>query len=399
MNTVQDYDNFRARISDEERLANHKRAKVAQAAGQQFDSANLLTPDEERKLIGRLRKPVPQVPLNGTQGYYADTSELNARLMQTAESMAEHTERLRAFAGQYGTKEIDEFIKWALSIHSIPQAFVKYPSEDEFRASRGRKLTQAEWKQAIANPEFQQLYKRIYKFLTEEQLAGGILAQAQKDNFRTWVTTNPTTRTSPKQNFINKFVQSVIKGVEAVKDVAKVLTRKFLMTDQILTRLLMSKATGWVAQAGFKSIPFIGIMFGVAFAIPRLFRGDVPGAGLEVASSVGSLFTSIPTTAYLIARDIYGEAYVDEDGKNAVFEYDMAEDPEGTKQRLQELADKIAVILTTRIRENAAKYPQAFQTTAGGAAVGNPKIAQQGQTHGATQAPGPKPSMAAPTGR
>ena len=381
MNTVQDQDNFQNRISDEQRLAKHKKAKIAQAAGQPFDPANLLTPDEETKLIGRVRKPIPQVPSTGSQGYYSDMSELNARLMQSAESMSNHTERLRTLASTYGTGEIDEFIKWALTIHNIPQAFVKYPSEAEFRAALSRELTQAEWKQAAANPEFQQLYKRIYKFLDEE--AKGIIAQAQKDNFRTWATATAN-NVSQKQNFINKFVQSVIKGVEAVKDVAKVLVRKFVMTDQILTKLLLSKAPGWVAQAGFKSIPFVGIVFGIAFAIPRLFKGDVLGAGLEVASSVGSLFTSIPTTAYLIARDIYGEAYVDENGKNAVFEYDMSQDPTGTQARIKELSDRVAQILTERVRQNAPLYPQAFQTTQGGAAVGNPKIAQQGYRHDAT---------------
>jgi len=96
-----------------------------------------------------------------------------------------------------------------------------------------------------------------------------------------------------------------------------------------------------------------------------------------VAGSVGSLITVIPTVAYQISRDVYGEVYQYEDGKNAVFEYDMAEDPAGTQQRVKELRDKITELLEKAVKLNASKYPEAFQSTQGGAAVGNPMIARQ----------------------
>jgi hypothetical protein len=144
--------------------------------------------------------------------------------------------------------------------------------------------------------------------------------------------------------------------------------------------LIMKRAPEWVAQAGFKSIPFVGLALGIGFGIPRLIKGDYTGAGLEVASGVGSLLTVIPTTAYLIARDLYSEAYTDEDGEPANFEADMLNDLEGTKQRVDDLANRIATTLRTLITKNASKYPQAFQTTQGGAAVGNPKLAQQAMT-------------------
>jgi len=226
----------------------------------------------------------------------------------------------------------------------------------------------------MANPEFQQIYKRIYKFLTDEQTAGGLIAQFQKQNLATFFDV------TGKKTFLQRFEQYVIRGIEAVKDIAKRVVRRAVMTDQAIERLIISMIPEFRTKSGFKSIPFIGILFGVAFAIPRLFKGDHPGAALEVASSVGSLATVIPTVAYQIARDVYGETYMYSDtGKPAVLEYDFANDPEGTKERIEELKYEIVRILKERLQQNAPNYPEAFQTTAGGAAVGNPKIAAQGR--------------------
>jgi hypothetical protein len=96
------------------------------------------------------------------------------------------------------------------------------------------------------------------------------------------------------------------------------------------------------------------------FGIERLIKGDVPGAGIEVVSGVGSLATAIPATAYQAARDLYGEYYVYEgSGKPAVFEYDMAADPEGTKQRVNALAEKIAQDLKEGLNQNQGRLTKA----------------------------------------
>ena len=371
MNHTQDYDDAMRRINDQERLDRHKAQLELKAKGEPFNPDFILLPDEEKRIIGRLRKPVLQRPASGSQGYYSNRTELNARLMQTAESLADRPAELVEWVKQ-GRLTLDTVLKDILSHHNIPQAFVKFASEAEFNASLKQTITPEQWKEALKNPEFQQLYKRIYKFISDESQMGGVLAQAQQDGFKTWVT-----NTKLKQSFIGRFKQAVIDGVQVVRNAAKNLVRKYVMTEQLLNKIILSKAPQWVAKAGVKSIPFVGLLFGIGFAIPRLIDGDTPGAGLEVASSVGSLFTAIPATAYMIARDIYGDAYIDEDGNKAIFEYDMKEDPSGTQTRVKELADQIAELLKTKVTANSPKYPQAFQNTAGGAAVGNPKITQQ----------------------
>jgi hypothetical protein len=87
--------------------------------------------------------------------------------------------------------------------------------------------------------------------------------------------------------------------------------------------------------------------------VDRLIKGDVPGAGLELVSGVGSLVTAIPTTAYQAARDLYGEYYTHADsGDPAVLEYDAAQDPQGTEQRVRDLQAKIAAELKAGIQRN-----------------------------------------------
>lgn len=370
MNTVADFDRVNDRSKIEARLKQHQEAKKL-VTPENPNPPGLLDPKEEKKLIGQLKSLPVSAPETGSRGYYADRSEVNARLMQSAELMSEP--KWMKFLAE--TKNVDEFIKKALNGHNIAIAFVKYPSEEAFQtALKSQHVTAAEWKEAMANPEFQQIYKRIYKFLTDEQMAGGLIAQFQKQNLATFFDA------TGKKTFLQRFEQYVIRGIEAVKDIAKQVVRRAVMTDQAIERLIISMIPEFMTKSGFKSIPFIGILFGVAFAIPRLFKGDHPGAALEVASSVGSLATIIPTVAYQIARDVYGETYMYSDtGKPAVLEYDFANDPEGTKGRIEELKYEIVRILKERLQQNAPNYPEAFQTTAGGAAVGNPKIAAQGR--------------------
>jgi hypothetical protein len=58
-----------------------------------------------------------------------------------------------------------------------------------------------------------------------------------------------------------------------------------------------------------KSVPFLGALIGGGFAIGRLVKGDIVGAGLEAVSGLGSAATAIPATALLVAKDVYEDAY------------------------------------------------------------------------------------------
>ena len=382
-NTIQAWQDKELRDRAEELIKRHEEAKKL-VTPENPNPPGLLTKEEEKRAYSILRRKAPALPIAGTPAYYKDPSEINARLMEAAEKIADQVERLKNISNK---EEFHEVIRWALSSTGIPHAFISYPSDAAMKASYDTKqVTAQEWRQAMNDSEFRRLYNRIYKFLDSEKMAGGVLAQAEKDNFKNWAKIDVKTNTSLKQEFIERFKNYVIKGIEAVKDVAKTTFRYTVMADQQLAKLLERMAPGLAAKLGAKSIPFVGILLGVAFAIPRLFDNDIPGAGLEVATSVGSVLTAIPGTAYIVARDLYGEYYTyEETGKPAVFEYDYANDPKGTEQRVRELADEIAKILREKFSQNSPSYPQAFQSTQGGAAVGNPNIARQGQKAGATQ--------------
>ena len=84
-------------------------------------------------------------------------------------------------------------------------------------------------------------------------------------------------------------------GKEASKAAIKAAAKKSL-----------SKTIGKIAA---KSIPIVGVGVGVAFAVSRLLRGDVAGAGIEVAGGLAGPLTSIPAEITNTARDIFFEEY------------------------------------------------------------------------------------------
>lgn len=336
----------------------------------------LLAPADEKRLIGIVKRAPKSHPGMGGKAYFADVAELNARLTQASGELAEYIKGFKF----YNNDDMKKTIEYFMNNHAITNCFVPYANEADFMANLRTPATPEQLRQAYANPEFQKLYNRIWKFMDAELAPGGIIKTAQQDGFKNWnKASSALGGKTPQATFVERFIQQVVKGVEAVKDVAKQVVRRYAQGTVALEKIIVKMIPEFMAKSGIKSIPLIGILFGVAFAIPRLFKGDAPGAGIEVASSIGSLFTVIPLVSYQIARDLYGEEYMYSDtGKPAVLEYDYADDPEGTKERIAELQDKIAKILKEKLQQNAPNYPMAFSNTAGGAAVGNPKIAAQG---------------------
>ena len=360
-----------------ERLEKHKEA-LKLVTPENPNPEGLLSKAEEKQLIKILKVTPTQYAPHMSSGYFGRVTEINARLVESSHLLA-----LWAPKMLQTQHNVEDIIKSALIQAKVAHSFVKWPDEAAFSKGLGYNLTEQQWKEAFANPEFQKVYKRIYKFMADESVGAGFIAQAQKDNFRSWTHVSAGGK-SFKDRFLEKFRQIVINQVQLAKDTAQLAARQVKKEVQIVAnsvakieQYIIKNMPTILAKAGVKSIPLVGILFGVAFAIPRLIKGDVPGAGLEVAGSVGSLITVIPTVAYQISRDVYGEVYQYEDGKNAVFEYDMAEDPAGTQQRVKELRDKITELLEKAVKLNAPKYPEAFQSTQGGAAVGNPMIARQ----------------------
>jgi len=353
-NTVDDYDKTKEAKGAQAQLDQHNAAK-AQVTADNPRPPGLLSAKEEKRLIGIVKRAPKDLPNGGNRAYYASVTELNARLTQASGDLAEYIKGWNFYNNDGMKRSIEGFMHENAIIH----CFVPFASEAEFQNSLKMRLVPDQIRQAYANPEFQKLYNRMWKFMDAEMASGGLIKTAQQDGFKNW---NKATQSlggkTPKATFIEQFIQQVVKGMEAVKDVAKLALRHIADTE--LKQVLARELPKMLAKGALKSIPYVGILLGVVFGIDRLIKGDVPGAGIELVSGVGSLATAIPATAYQAARDLYGEYYVYEgSGKPAVFEYDMAADPEGTKQRVADLAAKIEQELKAGLNQNQSRLTKA----------------------------------------
>jgi hypothetical protein len=119
------------------------------------------------------------------------------------------------------------------------------------------------------------------------------------------------------------------------------LKRVATMSEQQLTATIAKRLPELALKGALKSIPYAGAVIGVAFAINSLIQRDVLGAGLELTAGLGSVATAIPATAYQAAREVYSDYYTEEGGRKVTVEADAVQDPEGTKQRVDFLYNKI----------------------------------------------------------
>ena len=71
-------------------------------------------------------------------------------------------------------------------------------------------------------------------------------------------------------------------------------------------RPIITKALG---KTAIKSIPILGAVAGLGFAVGRLLEGDPIGAGLEAASGLAGPVTAIPALVALTSRDIYANTF------------------------------------------------------------------------------------------
>ena len=350
-------------------LHHHNQAKRGETVAKTLDGKIImpprppieLSPKHEKYLIGLLKKAPKTIPTGGNMAYWKEPTEINARLVQASEDMADLVPMLLKNREKFGidSTKIDDTIRYVLNKRHITNAFVDFGSEAEFQAALSSKLTDAEQRRAYANPEFKKIYNRMYKFLESEMGPGGIMTQAAKTGFANWDRNIPPTTASAmdtaatRAGFIERFKKAVIQGLDVAKNAAKLALRYNRMADAALTDLLKKTMPVLFSKGLLKSIPVAGAVIGVAFGIQRLLKGDVPGAGIELVSGIGSLLTAIPATAYQAARDLYGEYYTHADsGDPAVLEYDAAQDPQGTEQRVKELSDKIAQNLKDGIEQN-----------------------------------------------
>jgi hypothetical protein len=133
------------------------------------------------------------------------------------------------------------------------------------------------------------------------------------------------------------------------------LKRVATMTALQLSTTVAKRLPELALKGALKSIPYAGAVIGVAFAINSLIQGDVLGAGLELAGGLGSIATAIPATSYQAAREIYSDYYTDEGGRKVIVETDAVQDPEGTKQRIAFLYNKIYTELKAKFTEGSTR--------------------------------------------
>lgn len=355
-------------------LHHHNQAKRGEKVAKTLDgkiiiparAPIMLSPKHEKYLIGIVKKAPKVIPGDGNMSYWKEPTEINARLMQASEDAADLVPTMLRNREKFGidSTKIDDTIRYLFKEHHITVAFVDFASEAEFKAALSTsRLTDDEIRRAYAKPEFKKIYNRMYKFLESEMGPGGIMTQAAKTGFANWnqslpditpSTTASTMDTAPtRAGFIERFKKVVIQGQAIVKTAVAKTLRYNRMADAALNDLLKKSMPILFSKGVLKSIPVAGAVIGVAFAIPRLIKGDLPGAGIELVSGIGSLLTAIPATAYQAARDLYGEYYTHADsGDPAVLEYDTAQDPKGTEQRVKELSAKIAAELKAGIEQN-----------------------------------------------
>ena len=348
-NTVASYDADSEAKKAQAYLDKHNEAKKL-VTPENPNPEGLLAPKDEKRLIGIVKRAPKYAPGSSPRAYYTEVTEINARLTQASGELADYIKDFKFYNNQDMKVTIEAF----LENYRITNCFIPWASEADFNQSLGNSLTPEELRKAYANPEFQKVYNRIFKFMQAELAPGGLIKAAQQDGFKNW---NKTAKElggkTPKATFIEHFIQQVVKGVEAVKDVAKLALRH--VADSELTRILARELPKMLAKGLLKSIPYVGALIGVVFGIERLIKGDVPGAGLEVVGGVGSLATAIPATAYQAVRDLYGEYYEYDSGDPAIIEYDMANDPDGTQKRISELAAKIEQQLKEGLTQNQGR--------------------------------------------
>lgn len=147
-----------------------------------------------------------------------------------------------------------------------------------------------------------------------------------------------------------------IPGVKRGVKVAGRFIRKY-RGDAILTKALARVLPQALKQGALKSIPLAGIIISGYFAGQQLAKGSITGAAIEIASSLGSAWTSIPATIWIITRDMYDQMYQDPDNPDAFVsvEEDLIRDPEGTKERLNFLKRVITKVVTDNL-ESVQKW-------------------------------------------
>lgn len=139
------------------------------------------------------------------------------------------------------------------------------------------------------------------------------------------------------------------------------------LSQSQITALIAKRLPQLSMQGTFSSIPLFGTAVGVAFAVPSLLKGDWIGGALSLGAGLTSNAVGVGAVAtwamivYAAAREIYNDVYSDQVGHAVTVEQDYSADPQGTRDRIKELADQIYADLKAGFQTN---YPKLTGTQA-----------------------------------
>ena len=118
--------------------------------------------------------------------------------------------------------------------------------------------------------------------------------------------------------------------------VAKATTVVAEVSTTVLKRSVIKR----VAMGGAKAIPIIGAVAGGFFALEKLIRGDVVGAGMEGAGIFAPSLIGLPLDVAIMARDVYNDTYGTPENRFP-FESHLASDPKGTNARMAKIVTMV----------------------------------------------------------
>lgn len=111
-----------------------------------------------------------------------------------------------------------------------------------------------------------------------------------------------TAEATAKPGIISKATSSIAGTLGKIAGRGKAAGAVGKAAIKKLVAPIVAKSVGKLA---IKSIPLVGAAAGGIFAIGKLLKGDLVGAGLEAASGLGSVATALPAMVLSIARDGY----------------------------------------------------------------------------------------------
>jgi len=144
-------------------------------------------------------------------------------------------------------------------------------------------------------------------------------------------------------------------------------------TTKAIEKLATPIIAKGLGKTVIKSIPIVGAVAGLGFAVGRLLQGDVVGAGLDAVSGLGGPLTAIPALIASTARDIY----------SSVYGVQPEEDPNAS-ERMSEVTSVVKGIVSKFLSQSIEKKPPTQKDSTGSGSQSQAKPEMNKTDAGAT---------------